>query len=29
VACEFLTIDTVWLGQLYVLFFIERGSRRV
>ena len=29
VACDFLTVDTVWLRQLYVLFFIEVGSRRV
>jgi hypothetical protein len=28
-ACDFLTVDTVWLTRLYVLFFIEVGSRRV
>ncbi len=29
IACDFLTVDTVWLRRLYVLFFIELGSRRV
>jgi putative transposase len=29
VACDFLTVDTLWLRRLYVLFFIELGSRRV
>jgi putative transposase len=28
-ACEFFTVETLWLGRLYVLFFIELGSRRV
>src|SRR5262249_19855368 len=28
-ACDFLTIETVWLKTLYVLFFIELGRRRV
>src|SRR5262249_19808013 len=27
-ACDFLTVETVWLKTLYVLFFIELGSRR-
>jgi putative transposase len=29
VACDFLTVETAWLKTLYVLFFIELGSRRV
>jgi putative transposase len=28
-ACDFVTVETLWLGRLYVLFFIELGSRRV
>jgi putative transposase len=28
-ACDFFTVETVWLRTLYVLFFIELGSRRV
>jgi putative transposase len=28
-ACDFFTVETAWLRTLYVLFFIERGSRRV
>jgi transposase InsO family protein len=29
VACDFFTVDTVWLHRLYVLFFIELDNRRV
>ena len=29
IARDFLTVDTVWLKRLYVLFFIELRSRRV
>ncbi len=28
-ACDFFTVETTWLKPLYVLFFIELGSRRV
>jgi transposase InsO family protein len=28
-ACDFLTVDTVWLHRLYVLVFLSIGSRRV
>jgi putative transposase len=28
-ACDFLTVDTVWLRRLYVLVFLSVGSRRV
>jgi hypothetical protein len=29
IACDFFTVDTVWLWRLYVLFFIELDRRRV
>ncbi len=29
VACYFFTVDTVWLKTIYVLFFLELGTRRV
>ena len=28
-ACDFFTVETVWLQTIYVLFFIELGTRRV
>jgi putative transposase len=28
-ACDFFTVETLWLPTLYVLFFIELGTRRV
>jgi putative transposase len=29
IACDFFTVETFWLGRLYVLFFIELRTRRV
>jgi putative transposase len=29
IACDFLTVDTVWLRRFYVLFFIALDTRRV
>jgi putative transposase len=29
IACDFLTVETLWLVRLYVLFFIELRTRRV
>jgi putative transposase len=29
IACDFFTVETLWLGRLYVLFFIELDTRRV
>jgi hypothetical protein len=28
-ACDFLTVETLWLNTVYVLFFIEVSTRRV
>lgn len=28
-ACDFLTVETVWLKTIYVFFFMELGTRRV
>jgi hypothetical protein len=28
-ACDFFTVETFWLNTVYVLFFIELGSRQV
>jgi putative transposase len=28
-ACDFLTVETVWLKRIYVLVFIELTTRRV
>ena len=29
IACDFCTVETAWLRTLYVLVFIELGSRRI
>ena len=29
IACDFFTVETLWLKRIYVLFFIEHSSRRV
>ena len=28
-ACDFFTVETIWLKAIYVLFFIELGTRRI
>ena len=28
-ACDFFTVETIWLKTIYVLFFIEHGTRRI
>ena len=29
IAVDFVTVETIWLQRLYVLFFIELGNRQV
>jgi putative transposase len=29
IACDFFTLETLWLGRLYLLFFLELNTRRV
>jgi putative transposase len=29
IACDFFTVETLWLGRFYVLFFLELHSRRI
>ena len=29
IACDFFTVETLWLGRLYGLFFLELGTRRM
>jgi putative transposase len=29
VACDFFTVETVWLNRIYVLVFIELATRRI
>ncbi len=29
IACGFFTVETLWLGRIYVLFLFELGTRRV
>jgi hypothetical protein len=29
IACDFFTVETLWLGRLHLLFFLALGSRRV
>jgi putative transposase len=28
-ACDFFTVETIWFKTIYVLFFIELGTRRI
>lgn len=28
-ACDFFTVETIWLQTIYVISFIELGSRRI
>ena len=28
-ACDFFAVETIWLKTIYLLFFIEPGTRRI